>query len=367
MRLLIWVQNILGTGHLRRALRLAGACADAGAEVTVASGGPRIPWPDPAGVSLVQLPAIVAADKRGSVLVDTAGNPVTDALWAARRAVLLDALAGIRPDIVVTEMYPFGRNAFHVEVQGLLAAARDRCRPAVVASVRDVLVTKLDASKVERNLRRFEATYDQVLVHGDPELIPFSTSFPPASRLGDRLLYTGYLTGSPAAAARATRFGARLLETAITAHALSAARALPLRVVTGLAMADDDVDRLSRRAGPAVRIDRHHDDLMTLLPDAAVSVSQAGYNTVAEALATATPMVLVPFADAGEDEEAIRARRLAERGMAEVVEPQALSPEVLAGAIDRALARRAPQPPAMDGAARSAQLLATIVQARHAA
>ena len=40
MRVLFWVQHLLGTGHLRRALTVSAAMAERGLAVTLASGGP---------------------------------------------------------------------------------------------------------------------------------------------------------------------------------------------------------------------------------------------------------------------------------------------------------------------------------------
>lgn len=381
MRLLIWVQHLLGSGHLRRALRLAAACAERGFAVTVATGGPPIPWSTRAGVEVVQLPALRATDATFATLVDENGHEADRAFWAARserlRAIVLDT----RPLAIVTELYPFGRGAFHAEVSHLLATARELVpRPRIVASVRDVLVSKPDPRAHARMLDRFEAAYDLLLVHGDPELIPFEASFPPAGRLGDRLVHTGYLTAAPAAgvapareevlvSAGGGRVGGRLLEVAIEAHRLASSCDLPLRLVTGFAMPAEEAGRLAALAGPGTRIDRHHDDLVPLLQRAVVSVSQAGYNTVAETLMTGTPMVLVPFAEAGEDEQTIRARRLAGLGMAELVPEAELSPQALALAIDRACAR-GPMPAApgrVDGARRSAELLAGLVAAGRAA
>jgi predicted glycosyltransferase len=39
MKALIWVQHLLGIGHVRRAALIARAMTDAGLDVTVASGG----------------------------------------------------------------------------------------------------------------------------------------------------------------------------------------------------------------------------------------------------------------------------------------------------------------------------------------
>ena len=93
-------------------------------------------------------------------------------------------------------------------------------------------------------------------------------------------------------------------------------------------------------------------------------MSQAGYNTVMETLSARARAVVVPFAGGGETEQALRARLLAERGLLEVVEEEALRPASLAAAIERAARRPRPAAGAVDlgGAAASARLLRAWLQ-----
>ena len=129
MRVLFWVQQLLGSGHLKRAATLTGAMADAGLEVTLATGGMPAALA-PRGVEVVQLPAIRASDPSFAQLVDAAGRPVDDALWQERQARLQGLLAERRPQMLITEMFPFGRRAFRRELLPLLeAAAALRPRP----------------------------------------------------------------------------------------------------------------------------------------------------------------------------------------------------------------------------------------------
>ena len=86
-------------------------------------------------------------------------------------------------------------------------------------------------------------------------------------------------------------------------------------------------------------LDRHRDDFDALFAKSLLSVSQAGYNTVVEGLRLGKPMVLVPFETATETEQRIRAERLADLGLAEVVWESELTPSSLARAIDAAYRR----------------------------
>jgi predicted glycosyltransferase len=365
---LIWVQHLLGSGHLRRALALAEALARAGLDTTLASGGPPMPWPAPPGVDMIQLPALRAEDGRFAGLVDEAGRLADEALWQRRGTLLRRLVTERRPAVLVTEMFPFGRRAFRHEVTALLDHAGElRPRPLTVASVRDVLVAK---SKPERWLEMRDIAlerYDLVLVHGDPRLFDFARTFPHADAIADRLIHTGFVLSarpSPIATARGSvvvsagggAVGARLIETALAARPLTTLVDRPWRLIAGANLPAEERSRLAAMLPSGVALERHLDELPGLMAAAAVSVSQAGYNTVAEGLAGAARMVLVPFDAEGQDEQRARAARLAELGLVVVVAADALNPRSLASAIDRAAARPRPHTRslAFDGAKRSA-------------
>ncbi len=90
-----------------------------------------------------------------------------------------------------------------------------------------------------------------------------------------------------------------------------------------------------RRSG--IIVERWRADLPALFRNCAVSVSQAGYNTVMDLLRARARAVLVPFAEGGETEQTLRARALAARGLVVSVDGATLSPKILADAIDKAL------------------------------
>ncbi len=107
-------------------------------------------------------------------------------------------------------------------------------------------------------------------------------------------------------------------------------------------------------------MERARGDFTSLLMNCALSISQAGYNTLMEILDTGARAVVVPFAGGAEMEQTLRSRLLAESGRIECVAEADLTPDTLAMAVDRAAGR--PRPPAaavdLNGARRSAELIA---------
>ena len=369
-RALIHVQHLLGVGHLRRALALGRGLADAGAAVTLASGGMPVPNLPAGGVAFVQLPPARAADATFKQLLDETGRSVDEAWRARRRAALIDLFERVRPDLLVIELYPFGRRLLRFELEPLLEAAHARrTRPTVACSLRDIIHPPAPG-RIEPIIAAVNERFDFVLVHGDPALIPLDLSFPEARRIAGKLHYTGYLLDqplpAPAGAARAPEVivssgggavGEPLLKAALQARPLTRYADRPWRLLAGHNL-DEAAFRSLRSAAPAgVVVERARPDFTALLPGVLCSVSQAGYNTAIEVLTAHAPAVFVPFADEAEVEQTLRCRALARHGLCRWVAPGELGPGALAAAIDAA----APPPGSLmidtDGARKSARVL----------
>lgn len=379
-RVLVYVQHLLGIGHLRRAVTLARALAVAGLEVTVVSGGFEVPGLASPGIRWIQLPPTGARDERFSALIDAQGNPVDEAWCVRRRETLLAAWRATEPQVLLVELFPFGRRQMRFELlpwlEEAIAAAR---RPVIVSSVRDILGGgQRDPSRQDEMLATFERYFDHVLVHGDPQWLRFERTFRHVPTLGERLHYTGYVVdrevNEPAAgrvgegevlvSAGGGAVGVALLETAIRCRKRTMLAERTWRVLAGVNVAPSAIERLQAVAAEAgdgrVIVERTREDFRLLLKNSILSISQAGYNTLMEILDTGARAVVVPFAGGAEIEQTLRARMLAERGRIESVDEAALSPEALAEAVDRAAARARPLRTAidLDGARRSAELLA---------
>ena len=378
-RVMIYVQHLLGVGHQRRAAAIARAMIDAGLDVVYVSGGAAVPDLDVGGAAFEQLPPCKAADSSFRLVDAETGDAIDEAWKERRRARLVDTVAGFEPTVIVIEMFPFGRRAVRFELEPLLEAAASRSRrPRVVSSVRDILVENRDRRKLEDTVATIRRWFDLVLVHGDADFIPFDATFPLAREIASRLCYTGYVCAAPPAdgvgdahrgeilvSAGGGRVGERLLATALEARPLSRQRGATWRLLVGHGMTEDRFNALAARAGDGVVVERARMDFPTLLAGCGASVSLAGYNTVTELLATGAPAVLVPFADRDETDDATRAARLAERGLATVVDEATLEPGALARAVDAAEARGRRGVPdiRLDGARETARIVSRLAAA----
>ncbi len=379
-RLLFYVQHLLGIGHLKRAATIARATAEAGLDVTLVSGGQVVPGLALGGARLVQLAPVRAADKYFKVLVDDDGREIDDGFRDARRRELSRVFTDIAPDIVVTELFPFGRRQLRFELLPMLDAALEAARPpAIVCSVRDILVEPPKPERVAEMLDLIERYYDLVLVHGDPTLIPFGETFAPADRIADKIRYTGYVVdeaaGRPGDGAGAGEVivsaggGAvseELFHAAIAARPATRLADARWRLLAGHALPDAAFAALAAEAPDGVVVERARPDFTTLLSNAALSISQGGYNTVMEVLAAGARGVIVPYAGGLETEQTLRARLLARQSGLHVVEEDALGADTLAAAIEAALQGEPPSATGLDtaGAGMSARILRDLAEAR---
>jgi predicted glycosyltransferase len=379
---LLYVQHLLGIGHLRRSLRIVEALVREGIRVTLISGGePLSSLACTSAESVIQLPPIRALDAGFKVLVDEIGRPINDELRTARRSALLAAFGDRQPDALLIEAFPFGRRAFRFELDGLIEAARARRpRPLILCSLRDIVVLPNDPRRPKEILDRVRNDFDFVLVHGDPAFIPLEDSFPLASEIGDRLIYTGYIAKAHEAGGAAISdetagadevvvsvgggaVGGVLLRTAIETRRQGCLAKLGWRLLAGPNLPEPEFTALAAGLPGGVVLERYRPDFPQMLGRCRVSVSQAGYNTVLDILAARAAAVVVPFASGRETEQSLRAERLAARGVLQLVPEKQLSPERLASAIDRAISAR-PATIAIDtgGAGRSARLIADMIR-----
>ena len=139
--LLIYVQHLIGIGHFKRASVIGQAAAAMGLDVTLMTGGQAPRGVDLGAVKLTQLPPAHTKEDDFTTLLAEDGSVVDDSWRAQRTAAVLEEFRRMRPDVIVIELFPFGRRVMRFELLPLLRAAREADpRPIVVSSIRDILV-----------------------------------------------------------------------------------------------------------------------------------------------------------------------------------------------------------------------------------
>ncbi len=380
MKLCIVVTHLLGTGHLRRAAVLGRAAARAGADVTILSGGMPVTGLETGNAWLVQLPPLRSDGVDFSTLLDDTGTPASDAYKTQRSDRLAQEITAFAPDVLLTELYPFGRRGLAHEFTTAIQTARGLPRPAAVAaSIRDILAPPSKPKRVVQTEAVLAEYYDAVLVHSDPDVVPLSASWPVSPFLQERLRYTGFVAppapsgesgiagqGDILVSAGGGAVGRNLFEKAV-----QAARLMPgqkFRLLVGGQDAEVVRASLVAEAPDNVTVEGLRPDFRNLLARAACSLSLCGYNTAMDILQTGVPALFVPFDDGNEVEQTLRARCLSRLSGIDMMIGAEITAQSLAARLGALCAtqRRPVSSHQFDGAMRSIEFLEDLAHARAA-
>ena len=392
-RLLFYCQHVLGMGHFIRSTEIVRGLK--AFDVSFLNGGEIVPGFElPASVNVINLPPI-KADAEFRDIHAANGLHNLEQLKAIRTARLLAEYERARPDVLMIELFPFGRRKFEFELLPLLEHIKTTNRKTkVVCSLRDILVSKRDQARYEnRVVELVNAYFDLLLIHADPRFQRLEETFPRASELQCEVRYTGFVAGKVQNGERTSlkrhagnirsltlpvvlptilvsigggRVGAELLACAIEASRLLAEH-LPhrMQIFTGPYIPDEDLAALQTKATTHIAIERYTTDFLTHLAHADLSISMAGYNTCMNLLSTGTRAIVYPFTGNNNEEQTIRAEKLARLGLVDVVYKQELTPAVLAEKIVRQLNAKTTATPLLDlrGVEKTASFLNTLVAA----
>jgi predicted glycosyltransferase len=342
--ILFYCQHSLGMGHLVRSLALAERLGRH-FRVMLLNGG-RLPAGIvvPSNIQFVNLPPL-GMDEANQLVSHDKRIPVARAL-DRRKKMIRVTFDNLRPVAVLVELFPFGRKKFANEILPLLQAAREKeTRALVVCSLRDILVSReSDREFNDRAASWANEFFDLVLIHSDPSFARFEESFHSNVPLRVPIKYTGFVVPSsgPAAPHESKRkrilvsagggiAGEPLLRTAIEALDYLQDE-VEMKVIAGPFLSDESWRALRSLAQGRnrLRLVRQVSDLCGELRGAAVSISQAGYNTCLDVLRAKVPAILVPFSKEDEDEQRKRALRLQNLGAVRVLEQNELTPARLA-------------------------------------
>ncbi|MGB3245909.1 MAG: glycosyltransferase [Sulfitobacter sp.] len=373
MKVLFVVTHLLGTGHLSRVLTLARAFQAAGHDVEVASGGMPALHLDRGDVPLIQLPSLRSDGIDFARLLDATGVPASEEVLQERADRLCRRLATNAPDVIITELFPFGRRVLRAEFLALLNAAHALPRrPLICASIRDILAPPSKPEKAARTEAILHDLYDAVLVHADPGVTALELSWPVSATLAPLLQYTGFVAPPPAlphpnkvgngeiiVSAGGGNVGGAIFAAALAAARLSSHR---WRLLVGGKDNTEDLETLRHMAPDNVVVEHARPDFRQLLHHAAASVSMCGYNTALDLMQSGCRAVLVPFDAGSEVEQTLRAHALAALPGITVLRNADLNGETLLNCLSEVLHGPAPVPmtSGFDGAGRTVQIVADL-------
>jgi predicted glycosyltransferase len=362
-KILLYSHDTFGLGNIRRSLLLGELFASEypRAAILLVTGSPMIhAFTLPRQLDYVKLPSVnrVTAEQYEPRFLTDCAEEVRE----TRSAILKQSVVTFRPDLMIVDKRAAGIDG---ELLPALKALRRLSRPPrLVLGIRDILDAPAITRRTLRENGSFEVMakyYDEIWIYGSANVFDAVAEYDFPRGVACKTRYCGYLRR--AAVPRTPHHGVpRVLVTAgggedgrdlITAYLADViagpAHALQSTVVFGpqLDAGAAQALRALARGRTDVQFVDFDADMTRRYEAADVVVSMAGYNTICELLTAGVRSVLVPRAEPVQ-EQLIRARRLAARGCFRVVEPSALSPGALVGAVHEALAAAAPTGRAVD-------------------
>jgi predicted glycosyltransferase len=356
---LIYSQDGLGLGHLRRTTLLASECLAAeptGSVLTICDSPLGQFFTKARGHDYLKLPSIRKI-RPGEWSPISLAQPFGDVLRMRQEIIKAAALAH-RPDVLLVDHMPHGAMGELVPTLEALHGTDTR----VVLGLRDIL----DAPETIRRRWQLEGAvaavqehFDEVLVYGSQDVFDVAEEYGWPRLIRDRLRYCGYVCSpapdDPAEGIRRRYLGeARDTELVVamagggadatelfdalvrSAPMLFSSRGCALVVITGPFFPPHERARLAALASDRVTFVPSVPDSIAHMRAADLVVAMAGYNTTVEILSTGTRALLVPRRGPSA-EQRMRASRFASRGWVNWLPPEELSEQALAGAILAAL------------------------------
>lgn len=349
---LFYVQHLWGVGHVYRATRIARGMVRAGFDVHLVWGGTEIPGFDFSGMQLHRLKPVRTSDVSFSQLLHADGSIFTDEDKQDRRDNLLTLYDEIDPDIVITEAFPFGRRQMRFELLPLFEKAKTASKtPMIISSIRDIMQEDRKEKRVQESVDLVEQYFDFIFVHGDENLISIEETLQGCEAFKHKIRYTGLVAPEEKNIQISNEyecdvlitvgggaFGQKLTRTAVKAMFYSKAYPQNWIVSAGTEVSDEDFKLLEDQCPSGMRIVRYIPNLAEVMKQVNVSVSHAGYNTVADLLRSRCANVLYPYTGGRETEQLRRAEIMDRQNVSVMLDPDNLTPESLANAVDRAAA-----------------------------
>ena len=359
LRVVLYSHDTMGLGHIRRNLRLARGLSesDLPIEVLLITGARESgSFALPENVDVVVLPALhKSAD--GSYRARHLGIGMDD-LTALRSQIVCSTIQSFQPDLAIFDNVARGVNG---ELDQALRYIRAHGAIRCVLGLRDILDEPENVAREWRRQHCLETIrhfYHAIWVYGDARVYDPRTEYGLPADIADMLEFTGYLDRRPRPSGRGETenrgesidrpFGLCLVgggqDGAALALAFADARhpdGMDAVIITGPHIDPASMAQLQMlaRAHTHLKVLEFVPEPTEFLQDAEFVVCMGGYNTVCEVISFDKPALLVPRV-VPRREQFIRAERLKNLGIVDLLHPQNLSADSLSEWIDGLPRRR---------------------------
>ncbi|MGP1375251.1 MAG: glycosyltransferase family protein [Almyronema sp.] len=366
-RVALYSHDTMGLGHKRRNLLIAQTLGVSAleADILLISGmrdASDLPTPD--GIDNLTLPALY---KRADGQYQSRRMALAlEEMISLRSQLIYTAIKSFQPDVLIVDNVPRGAVR---ELDPTLAFIQSQPQIRCVLGLRDVLDTPAAVRRDwqqadnEAAIRRY---YDAIWVYGDPAIYDPRQEYNLPADIAAKMVPLGYLdqrsrlchtssagrSSLDALALPSERLALCLVGGGQDGAALASAFAqatfpagMTGVLLTGPFMPPPVQQQLYDWAAtrPQLRVVDYLEEPTLLLERASRVVAMAGYNTTCEILSFQKPALLVPRVTPRQ-EQWIRAERLQQKGLVDVLHPDAVRAEALSQWLQQPLAAQRPRP-----------------------
>jgi predicted glycosyltransferase len=350
MRIALYSHDTMGLGHMRRNLSIARTLSASSLKpdvLMIAGANIATGFAMPAGVDCLTLPGLYK-DIHGNYQCRSLGLDLSE-LTRLRSKTIRSALSAYQPDVLIVDNVPRGVNAELNETLELMAKRPDtHC----VLGLRDILdepeVVRKEWQRCD-NEDAIRNYFSAVWVYGDPRLYDPAQEYRFDNDIRNKISFTGYLNGyQPCADAGEQHRVREDLDFPPGDIALCMAgggqdggllarlfcdpglRELNRVILTGPYMPLSERRELHASAANdhSLRVLDFHPEPTRLIGCASRVVTMGGYNTISEVLSMGKKALVVPRIQPRR-EQYIRAERLAELGLIDLLHPDKANAETV--------------------------------------
>jgi predicted glycosyltransferase len=361
MNILMYSHDTYGLGHIRRSMALAMKIRQAGDHnIIILTGSPIVGrFEFPLGIDFIRVLGMIK--ENNELYVPYSIKVAPEMALTIRQDIILATAKAFKPSLFLVDKAPLGLKGEILPTLEWLHAMRPETH--VVLGLRDIMDSA--ASTIGEWRRKnvygaLERLYSEIWVYGRQDIYDPISEYEIPGHIADKIRFTGYIPRQIPLPRHRHRIrkdmsidrddtfilvtaggggdGHKIVNTYLTMLENSPGWPCKSMIVTGPLLATELYDALAVRARKLkVRICKFHRKMEKAILAADCVVSMGGYNTMCEIVEAATPSLIIPRS-VPREEQLIRARLFAAKGLLEYVPLETVEPDLMRARIDTLLA-----------------------------
>jgi predicted glycosyltransferase len=355
----MYSHDTYGLGHIRRSMALAQSILAEEHNILILTGSPIVGRFDfPHGIDFVRIPGMIKQNNDLYVPHSIKVDP--EMALTIRQNIILATAQAFKPSLFLVDKAPLGLKR---EVVPTLHWLREHCpQTHVVLGLRDIMDSPESTITEWRKKNIYEALetlYSEIWVYGSQDVYDPVREYEIPAHIASKMHFTGYIPRQIPRIQHRPRLrrgmniatsekfvlvtaggggdGYKVVDTYLTMLETLPHPPFKSMIVTGPMLAENLYDQLATRARKLkVRICKFYRKMEKAILAADCIVSMGGYNTMCEIVCAARPSLIIPRSTPRE-EQLIRARLFAERGLLEYIPWETVEPAPMLERIEKLL------------------------------